>query len=129
MHFAVGAECQLGADVVDNFWSGRCRKGQHRSIGQQFAHLGNLEIRGAKIISPLGDAVSFVNGDKGNVHVGKFLLKEFRAKAFGRNIQKLIGVECYPTLGVLHRGKDPYRWRRPLCLSGASFAPGLSSVQ
>ena len=93
MHFAVGAECQLGADVIDNLGSGRCRKGQYGSIGQQFAHLGNLEIRGAKIVSPLGDAVSFVNGDKGNVHMSKFLLKEFRAKAFGRNIQKLIGVE------------------------------------
>ena len=61
--------------VLYVFHYSRCCRGckrKHRFSWQTVPKLGYLQVRGAEVISPLGDAVSFVNGDEADVYVSEF---------------------------------------------------------
>ena len=67
---------------------GSCQ-GQNGNVGQDGADVGNLQVRGAEIIAPLGDAVCLVNGDERHVHVAQLGDEEVAGESFGRYIEEL----------------------------------------
>ena len=89
--------CQRQAwDVVRRF-SGKIRIRFQRhprlfvsfpDLINQLTKIGNLEIRWTEIISPLRDAMCFIDNEQTYIHILEFRLEEACFQSFGRNIQK-----------------------------------------
>ena len=81
--------CEFLADILDNLGRRGGRQGQHGDVGQEGADVGNLQIGGAEVVAPLGDAVGLVDGDERDPHVAQLGDEELAAKALWRHIEKL----------------------------------------
>ena len=62
----------------------------------QLSKIGNLEIGRTEIISPLRDAMSFIDNEQTYIHILEFRLEEAGFQSFGRNIQETIVLGDYP---------------------------------
>ena len=74
-------ESQTFLNVINNLRRGRCRQCKDRCFGYQPAYGSNLQVRGTEIITPLADAVGFVNSDEADLHVPQLYLKDVRPDA------------------------------------------------
>jgi hypothetical protein len=59
------AEVELVDDVVADLLGGACGEGRDGMIGEEAAELAELAVFGAEVVAPLGDAMGFVDGEKG----------------------------------------------------------------
>ena len=55
-------------NIVDHFRSGRGCESEHRHIGEEWAHFGNLQIMRTEVVAPLRDAVGFVDCEQADLH-------------------------------------------------------------
>ena len=65
----------------------------------QLSQIGNLQIGWTEIISPLRDAMSFINNQQTHIHILEFRLKKTCFQSFRRNIQETIVLGDYPFEG------------------------------
>ncbi len=63
------AEMQLPLDVVDHQWRGGGCERKDGNIGKVFTNVGDGEIAGTEVITPLADAVGLVDADKANLRM------------------------------------------------------------
>ena len=101
------SKTQLLNNILRHCLCGSCSERNDRHISYRLLYLLYFEIRGAEIIPPLRNAMSFVNHKKIDVHLGSPSLKERGLKPFGRDIQKFIItigriVQCDIYLIVAH---------------------------
>ena len=98
-YFFCCSGCQRQAwDVISRF-RGKIRKRFQRhprllvpfpDLVYQLTEIGNLEIGRTEIISPLRDAMSFIDNEQTYIHILEFRLEEACFQSFGRNIQETI---------------------------------------
>ena len=62
-------EPQLVLDVYHHLGRGGGSEREDRYIGLDAAYVGNTQVTGTEVITPLADAMGFVDGDKTNVDV------------------------------------------------------------
>ena len=62
----------------------------------QLSKIGNFEIGRTEIISPLRDAMCFIDNQQTHIHILEFRLEEASFQSFGRNIQETIVIGDYP---------------------------------
>ena len=83
---------QLLYDVLPGYFVCCCSQCDNRYIGKLLAEHFQLCIFRTEIMSPLGNAVSFINGKKRNTDILQQKI-QFRKEPFGRDIK-----EFYPSL-------------------------------
>ena len=76
--------------VLDIFYDG-CSGGgsqrEDRGMGHQSPYAGYGEVAGSEVVSPLADAMGFVDADETDVHVRQLLLEEIGSESLWRDIQ------------------------------------------
>jgi len=82
------AEFQLLHDVFGHFRRRRRGQRQHRYFGLQLPQPGDPQVRRAEVVSPLRDAVGFVDGQQRHPHFGETRPEQFAVDAFRRNVQE-----------------------------------------
>lgn len=77
-------------DVVDHLGGGRGSQGEHGTVGEEPADVGNAGVGRTEVVAPLGNAVGFVDGEEADGDARQFLKKKGGGKALGRNVEKLV---------------------------------------
>ena len=93
--------------------------GHHRAAGEGVQKLGDLQIAGAEVLSPLGDAVGLVHGHQRDGNFPGESGKSLAAQALRRDIQQLVG----PLIGPAVHQPDLVRGQRAVEVGGVH--PGL----
>ena len=87
--FSGAGEAELGEDVALDGW-GCCRgEGYDWGWAQGGEVLAEHSVVGAKVVSPLGDAVGFVDGDECGLALGEHFGEAGDAKALGGDEEEL----------------------------------------
>ena len=94
---------QLLGDIVLHQRSRGGGQGDHRRGTQRGQVLPEHAVVGAEIVSPLGNAVGFVDGDQAGLALGQHLGEAGNAQAFGRDEQKLQGAVQIVDAGLARR--------------------------
>ena len=81
-------EFQSLLNIVHNLGCRSGGKSQDRSSRFQPAYFGNSEVRWAEVISPLADAVRFVNGDEADIYVSQLGEEDVGRQSLGRYVQQ-----------------------------------------
>ena len=77
-------------NVIHHLGSCRGGKRQYRYPGQQLAYIGNGEVGGTEVVSPLRDTMAFVNYQQRHIHCVKLGFEQLCNKTFGRDVKKFI---------------------------------------
>ena len=88
--------------------------GHHRAAGESVQELGDLQIAGAEVLSPLGDAVGLVHGHQRDGNFPGESGKPLAAQALRRDIQQLVG----PLIGPAVHQPDLVRGQRTVEVGG-----------
>ena len=104
-------QLQLGENVVPRARVGGGGHGETRHAGKKLAQAAKGAIVGPEVMTPLADAVRFINRDQRHVHARK-ALGEARAETFGRHIKQvhLAALRRIERLGAgieIHRAVQP----------------------
>ena len=102
------AKLQLRDDVLPHAIGRSGSQRHHRCLGKTAAQCGDLPVLRAKVMTPLADAVSLVNGDQPRLPSGQ-AVKHFRQhQPLRRNVQQavLTVVQLGQTLARLGGGKS-----------------------
>ena len=82
------AEFELLDDVVADLLRGAGGEGGDRAIWEERAKLAELAVFGAEIVSPLGDAVGFVDGEEGDGDVSEPAFGAVHDRAFRGDVDE-----------------------------------------
>jgi hypothetical protein len=86
-HFRV-AQVQLVDDVPSDRLRGRRRERVERRLGESLAQTRELPVLGAKVVAPMADAVSLVDGERPHSQLAQEVLEPFRHNPLGRDEQQ-----------------------------------------
>src|ERR1700685_3690201 len=84
------AKLELRQNVVTNVARGAGRERGNGMIGKMRAQAAQLPVFGAEFVSPLGDAMSFVDGKKGDRNFLQPADGISASDAFGRQIKQAV---------------------------------------
>ena len=110
-HVALCPLRHLGCDVSDNFLRGRGGECPPHGVGEAIVQGRNVLKSWAEVVSPLADAMGFVDNDGRHIPKAMSRLKKRMRQPFGRQVQKLgapkanvvqnaIAVVAHPGLGA-----------------------------
>ena len=104
-------EAQLHLNVFDYLRCGGSGQCQYRDIGEHLADVGNLQIGGAEVVPPLGDAMRLVHRNHADLHASELGLEDFRVQSFGGDIEEFVIAEdavfqCHHDFFACHAGVD-----------------------
>jgi hypothetical protein len=82
---------QRGEDAGLHVLAGRRGEGEHRGRAELFSHFAQAAVLGAKVMTPLIDAVRFVNHKEGRIASLELLALRFAAheEALRRDVEQL----------------------------------------
>ena len=80
-------------DVIHHGWCGCGGEGEHRRARLHLSDVGDSQVGGTEVVTPLTDAVGFIYRDEAHLHVTKLDLENLRREAFRRHIQYLDTTE------------------------------------
>jgi hypothetical protein len=84
------AEFELLDDVVADLLGGAGGESGDGAIGKKRAEFAELAIFGAKIVTPLRDAVGFIDGEEGDGNVSEPSFGAIHDRAFGGNVHQTV---------------------------------------
>ena len=112
------AEMELGENVSPDVFGCAGGEGGDGAVGKALAQAAELAVFGAEFVSPLGDAVGFVNGEKLDGHLLEPTQRIGTGEALGRKIKQAIssGAGVADDFGLLvvtekaiqHRRRDSH---------------------
>ena len=85
------AQAELRHDVVADARGGRGGERVDRDTGERRAQPAQLAVLGPEVVSPVADAVGFVDGDEPDAPAGELLLEPFAVLAdetLGRDVEQ-----------------------------------------
>ena len=77
------------ANIPGHLWSGGGGEGQHGMQFQPARHLGQAQIFGPEVVTPLRDAVRFVDGQQRNFCAGEPFHEGLAHEPFRRDVEQL----------------------------------------
>src|SRR5207244_2414748 len=94
-------------DVANNGWGGRRGQRQYALDAKLARGFGQLQIVGAKVVAPLGDAVCFVHGEQCDAGAVQVRQEALVVEALGRDVEQLKGsrAELLADLAQLSRAQ------------------------
>jgi hypothetical protein len=81
---------ELADDVVADLAGGAGGEGGDGMIGEEGAEFAELAVFGAEIVTPLGDAVGFVDGEEGERDLPEPFSSAVHEGAFGRDVHEAV---------------------------------------
>ena len=87
-----GRDVEAAADVVEHLRRGGGREGQDALGAAELAEAGELQIVGAEVVPPLGDAVGLVDREKRYPDPGDRLPEAFVVEAFRGDVEEAQGA-------------------------------------
>ena len=84
------AEAQLADDVGADIGGGGGRDGEDGDVGEAVERVPDVEVVGAKVVSPLADAVRLVDCEKGQFRAGDRLEECRVPESFRGNVHELV---------------------------------------
>ena len=87
------AETELFLNVGNRFFCRRSRQSKDRTVGKELPDLGYLQIRRTEIVTPLTNAMCFINSNETHFHATQLVEEYLALKPFGRDIQEFVGSE------------------------------------
>ncbi len=84
------AEMELGENVGADMFGCAGGEGGDRAVGKALAQAAELAVLGTEFVSPLGDAVGFVDGEKRDGHLLEPTQRIGAGEALGRKIKQTI---------------------------------------
>ena len=93
--YALFSKTKLRLNVVHHEVGCRGSERKNRHIGQQLTNHFHLQIRRAKIIAPLRDAVRLIHRNETHLHISQFEFENLRVQTLGREIEKLVASQYH----------------------------------
>ena len=88
----VGGQPEAADDFVAHDRRRGGRAGEHARLGQARQHAVDLHVLGAKVVTPLTDAVRLVDGHERAIHLRQERLKAREGEPLGRHVHELVGA-------------------------------------
>ena len=85
-------DVEVAADVVGDFGGGGGGEGEDTGDAEVFGEAGQLEVVGAEVVAPLGDAVGFVDGEEGDGHLVEAGAELLVGEALGGDVEEFEGA-------------------------------------
>jgi hypothetical protein len=89
---ALGRDVEAAADVVEHFRRGGGRERQGALGAAELPEGGQLQVVGAEVVAPFGDAVGLVHREERHLHPGDRLPEALVVEALGRHVEEAHGA-------------------------------------
>ena len=86
----VSGQSEAFEDLVAHYRCGSRCTGENPGVGQAAQQLADLQIFGAEVVTPLADAVGFVDGDQRALDLAQERAEAREAQPFGRGVDEFV---------------------------------------